>query len=344
MTSYPPGVIRTWGINQAMTNQNAWISYVGVDGSIFNLAGPLAPVAGAQDGVVLVKHMGLMAPFENLELRGARQDGATWTDAVYDAAEILLSVEASGISPQNIRNVVRQWISAWDPMQVGKLSVYTPDFGEWWANVRLSKNISDVFTKDYTWSGRQPFTWTCKNYDAFWYGVDSVSQFDSTSTSPFLPLTNVGDQPAWPRYLCYGPGTFSFGNGPGSQNMVTFGPLVDGQIVLITTLPRLRSVVDLSPAQPPQKLTQFQTLISDLISFATNGNVPPFLQQFESWFGILPPQGNLYSLLKGRFTYPIPATPYGIGPVTKYIPVSITGGNSNSKVVAAVTPMRRWPL
>ncbi|BCP41426.1 hypothetical protein MINTMi27_15190 [Mycobacterium intracellulare] len=555
---YPPGQISTWGNNLALKNQDPWISYIGVDGTIFYLSGPMAPVAGAQDGLVLIKHMGLMSPFEMLEQRGARQDGASWNAAVYDVGEIMLQVEASGVGPQNIRDVIRHWISAWDAREVGKLSVYTPDMGEWWANVRMGKNISDEFTKNYTWNGRQVFTWVAKNYDAYWYSVDSTSSFAAayesvsenflalpnsdtlpagwttflspdtlegtcgirngaatlipsgngkiyeaqniyntasdtddqvvsiqfspptladlfdildpnafidiwarcnsngttgirlrlnfetfsvtsfvngeavwsqsgilwipplwnetftllvgTETSPYnirvlrdgftifnmtdsaglstigadyrlwgfglsssiflgnyiLPqpiqrwsgadnttvtesgyvyLTNIGDQPAWPRYLCYGPGTFTFNNGPGDSTPITFGPLEDGQIVLVTTTPRLRSVVDVTPNQPTQQqLNIWQRLLQELISFVTNNNVPPFLQQFESLFGITPPQGNLYTLLNGRFTNPIPATPYGVTPPTEQIKVTITDGSPVSKIVAAITPMRRWPL
>lgn len=552
--TYPP-TISTWGTNQALTNQYSWIAYIGVDGSIWYLAGPAAPLVGAQDGLVLKKHMGLMAPFEMLELRGARQDGATWQDTVYDVGDMMLSLEASGIAPQNIRDVIRQWISAWDPKQTGILSVFTPDLGEWWCPARLGKNISDQFDRDYTWSGKQAFTWNVKNYDAFWYGVDSTSQFgieyasasedftaqadastlggswsqfysasagtygvlngaavfrksssatldfvniyttgsattnqvvrinysraslanlfdfvdpgaandiwvrcsgtsmsnitgvrlriqldtfklshfnsgtetdwftlplvvppywgesftliagtekgeynfviqrggfklfefndwnhDSSvahqgwgfgghtndiagkmivtqpiaqwsaadnltaSQSGYLPLTNFGDVEAWPRYLCYGPGTFSF-TSPGQSNPITFGPLEDDQVVLITTDPRLRSIVDLTPNQPtiPQ-LNKWETLMQNLISFATNNNTPPLLQRFESLFGILPPQGALYTLLNGRFTYSLPGASYGVLPTTQQVQVSITDGNPQSQVVAAITPRRRWPL
>lgn len=570
--TYPEGTISQWGINQALKNEMPWITYIGVDGSIFYLAGPLAPVPGAQNGIALVKHMGLMSPFELLKLQGARQDGSTWTDTVYDSGEIMLSLEASGITPQNIRDVLRQWISAWDPevgnngfpTKLGKLSVYTPDLGEWWANVRAAKNISDVFDKDYTFSGRQTLTWEVHNDEAFWYSVDSTSEFDvafdstkqgfsglsngplpagwtqlysqsgtgtygvtdgaaqwnldtsgtgteviniapSTSatvnqvstiqlappilahlfylnipfgtndiwvrlnTTPassygavtgvrlrvgfgtlelaafvngtkhtfvyknlqfpplwdekytlvagtdndpyefkvlrdgiqmfsytdsahvsqmgssyygwgfgagtgydakiitpppigawwardnttqeqtgFMPLTNTGDVEAWPRYLCYGPGTFTFGNGPGQiTNPVTLGPLIDGQIVLVTTDPRFRSVVDLTPHQvktPTSLLKQVNDFIENLSSFATNYNTPPLLDQFESVFGQLPPQGNLYSSLSGRFTNPIPRSYYGQPLKTSFIPVSITNAAPNSKIIAAITPRRRWPL
>lgn len=196
--TYPSGQISNWGINLALANQLAWITYTGTDGSMFYLTGPASPVAGAQDGLVLTKHMGLMAPFELLELKGARQDGATWNDTVYAPGEIVLNLEATGTSPQNIRNVIRQWISAWDPAagnpghpsNLGTLSVFTSDMGEWWAPVRLGKSVSDVFDKDYTYSHRQAFTWTCKNYGAFWYGPDSVSVFNANDASTIVTTAN----------------------------------------------------------------------------------------------------------------------------------------------------------
>lgn len=168
---------------------------------------------------------------------------------------------------------------------------------------------------------------------------------DTDQGSNFLPLTNIGDVEAWPRYLIYGPGTFYIGNGPGTSDTVSIGPLLDGQVVLLDTEPRRRTVIDVSPtALPSQDLTPTQLFIKSLVTLATNNNTVPFLEQFESWFGILPPQGPLYSLLSGRFTFPIPAKSPGAAPKAVYISVKITGGNANSKVVAAVTPRRRWPM
>ena len=166
------------------------------------------------------------------------------------------------------------------------------------------------------------------------------------SQSGYLPLANNGDVDSYPRYLLYGPGYFSLGNGPDNPDVVEFGPLLDGQVVLIETEPRRRSVVDLTPStvSTSQVLNPFQQLIKNLVSFASNGNIPPLLQQFESIFGILPPQGNLYSYLSGRFTNPVPAKLPGQSPVTSSIKVKIDNGNASSKVVAALTPRRRWPL
>jgi hypothetical protein len=176
-----------------------------------------------------------------------------------------------------------------------------------------------------------------------WTAYDNLN----VAQSGFLPLTNIGSVDAWPRYLCYagsGTPTFYFGDGPNSSSLIPFGPLEPGQVVLITTLPRLRSIVDVTPNKPlPQQLDFWQALIKDLISFATINDVPPLLQQFESFFGILPPQGVLYSLLGGRFTTPIPGKYEGVPPVEAHIPVKIDNAAPDTRVVAAVTPMRSWP-
>jgi hypothetical protein len=174
----------------------------------------------------------------------------------------------------------------------------------------------------------------------------SAGDNSTVSQEGYVSVTNTGDVDAWPRYLLYGPGYFSIGNGPDSADHVEFGPLLDGQVVLVETEPRRRSVVDLTPStvDTGQTLNIFQKLIQALVSFASNNNVPPLLHQFESLFGILPPQGNLYSFLSGRFSQPVPAKSPGGAAVTSKISVKIDNGNASSKVVAAVTPRRRWPL
>ena len=68
------------------------------------------------------------------------------------------------------------------------------------------------------------------------------------------------------------------------------------------------------------------------------------LEQFESLFGIRPPQGNLFQYLKGRFTKPVAASlPSGLTQV-QLINVDVAEGNSASKIVGAITPRRRWPM
>lgn len=570
MITYPYGDLTLNQSRRLVEGDEPFIAFRSWDGqATFHLMGPLSPIPGVQEGVAITQESirGLIPSWQMLDQSGANQDGTTFLDAVYSPAEIDMMVEAHGLTPESTRQVIRDWVSAWDAHRTGELSVFTRENGMWWADARWMQAPTDALMNAR--SKRQKFVWTCRIDDAFWRSFDSVSTFGFTyesmtdtfnygnsqatnlganwplryfgsgggyiyaagtqavwkdqsgfNTSPrevvagpykdfytttndcvvnivlgtipeislptgafndiwgrmgrnndgswngygirarigfgyielarfngfdgsgnpiktiltsrplilppifgekftlicgvegdsrlfkiqrngvdvlvhkevgtnsaigsqyrgigfgmyaagalitqatpanvrkissgdnatvsqaaFMPLTNVGDVEAWPRYLLYGPGKFYIGNGPFQTDLVEFGPLLPGQVVLIETEPRRRSVVDVSPtAQPEQVLNPFQALIKALVTFATNNNVPPLLQEFESLFGILPPQANLYSLLNGRFTNPVPPKPAGTLGVTTPIRVRIDEGNASSKIVAALTPRRRWPL
>lgn len=571
MISYPSGEITYNQSRRLIEGDEPFIAYRSYDGSAtWHLMGPLSPIVGVQEGVVITDESikGLIPTWRTLDQAGANQDGVTFNDAVYEPTEIDMMVEAHGNTPEQTRQVIRDWVGSWDAHQTGELSVFTRESGMWWADVRWLKAPTDALMRAS--SNRQRFLWTCRVDDAFWRSFDSVSTFgfsyeamtdtfnygssqatdlgqnwplyytglgggyiyaagsqavwrddpqlfgtqsrevvagpyanfntqtdnqvvsmvlgtipevslpvgafndlwarmgrnpdgtwngygvrarvgwgyvelayftgfgptgdpikqvlasrplilppvfgekftlvagadddprlfkitrngidilvtkevgsgsllgvpyrgigfgmfaaaalitqatpanvrkvsagdnSTVSQQTFVSLTNIGDVEAWPRYLLYGPGQFSIGNGPFSDDLVEFGPLLPGQVVLIETEPRRRSVVDVSPnALPEQVLNPFQALIKGLITFATNNNVPPLLQQFESLFGILPPQANLYSLLNGRFTQPLPPKPPGTLGITTPIKIRIDDGNASSKVVAALTPRRRWPM
>lgn len=106
-----------------------------------------------------------------------------------------------------------------------------------------------------------------------------------------------------------------------------------------------RPVTDMtSVPAAPQALNQYQQALKDFINFATAGNVPPLLQQIESMFGILPPQGHPYTLLAGSITNHIPAMSPGKPPQEHAVAVRIEGGNASSMILATGTPLRRWPL
>lgn len=567
MISYPSGEITRNQARRLIEGDEPFIAYRSWDGAAtWHLMGPLSPIIGVQEGVTITDQSvrGLIAPWQTLDQTGANQDGLTFNDAVYSAAEIDMMVEAHGLTPESTRQVIRDWVGSWDAHRTGELSVFTRESGMWWADVRWLKAPTDALMRAK--SNRQKFVWTCRIDDAFWRSYDSVSAFGfeyetmvdkfSTATTSdlganwplrysgsgdgfikcngknavwsddpttrtqsrevvagpyknfstatnnqvvsmvlgsipqislsgafndiwgrmgrnndgtwngygirarigwfhielarfngfdgsgnpiktvlasrpmlipplfgqrfdlicgeegderifriqrngfnilshkevgtnsavgasyrgigfgmfaggalinqatpasirkvsagdnstvsqqaFMPLTNIGDVEAWPRYLCYGPGRFSIANGPDSEDLVEFGPILSGQVVLIETEPRRRSVVDVSPSTlPAQALNPFQRLIKALVTFATNNNVPPLLQQFESLFGILPPQANLFSLLNGRFSRPLQPKPAGTAGVTSQMRVRIDDGNATSRIVAAVTPRRRWPL
>lgn len=373
---FPDGLITPLGEARMQAGIVPEINFKGAEGTIFYLQGGKAPILSCQDGFGLLGHEGFQPPFDLLDEQGARQDGITNLDTVFGPAILKLTLEASGVTPASLRRTVRTWISSWNPPNVGTLSVFTQEMGEWWMPVRQHKRIPDALKQDPSLHRRFEFEWACRGDNAFWQGIDSVSQFiggtypgcpqaltDGAATG-FIPLTNFGTRPAFPRFLVYGPGTFTLGNGanvyatgassasgtaPGilstASTPVTFGPLLDGQIALITTLPRLRSVVDVSPNQPAQALTAFQTLIDHLVNLVANNNLPPLLERIESLFGILPPQGPMYSLLTGRFTSQaaLPPKKDSYLPATAWIPVAITGGTSTSQIIAACTPYRTWP-
>lgn len=170
----------------------------------------------------------------------------------------------------------------------------------------------------------------------------SMADNAGITQSGHLTLTNFGDQQAYPDYLVYGPGTFTFGDGPGATPTVKFGPLTDGQVALIRTDPSLRGVFDLSTEAATVTLEGYAEFAQQLRSLATNGNINPLMDWFKSEFGVTPDQGNLYSLLQGRFSQPIQATPT-VAPSDQQIAVDITGAGVTTRVVGVVTPLRRWP-
>lgn len=332
---FPPGLITPLGDARSQSGVVPEVDFVGADGSIFYLQGGKSPDLSSDDGIGLLDMDPPQPPFDLLDEQGARQDGITNLDTVFGPAVIKLTLEASGRTPASLRRTVRTWISSWNPPNVGTLNVFTQELGEWWMPVRQFKKLTSNFKLEPSLHRRFPFTWECRGDNAFWQGVDSVSQFpggaypgapqaltDGAATG-FCPLTNLGTRPAPPRFLCYGPGTFTLGNGanviargqgpasgyaPGilssASTPITFGPLKVGQVALVITDPRLRSVTDVNT-----------------------------------------PTNVLYPLLNGRFTSNavLPGKQDGYPPVTSWIPVAISGGNADSKIVAACTPYRTWP-
>jgi hypothetical protein len=186
-------------------------------------------------------------------------------------------------------------------------------------------------------------------------GVRRWAAGDNTAKtqSGFVQLKNVGDQQMFERFTCVGPGTFSFGNGPGATDMVALGPLLENQIAQIRTDPGKRGVVDMSVVPVnPQDAAASQGALADFTSFLSGSLLGPVESVLQSIFGIFGggsapvlPQGNLYSLLKGRFSdaAAIPAKSPG-NPAQPYsIAVKIEGGTADSLIIAAGTPLRRRP-
>lgn len=180
--------------------------------------------------------------------------------------------------------------------------------------------------------------------------IRKVSAGDNSQATQagWLEMINVGDQPMYWDATLFGPFTsVKLYDGPESDDYVEFGPLLANQIVFLRTDPRSNTtmVQDLTSVPPsPQELTLFQSAVKSLLSFFSNQNA--FTDQIESMFGIVPPQGNFYKYLKGRFSdnAAIPPKSPGNPAQPYYVKVEIIGGNADSKVIASGTPQRRYPL
>lgn len=180
--------------------------------------------------------------------------------------------------------------------------------------------------------------------------IRKISAGDNAAVtqSGWLEMKNIGDQPMYWDATIFGPCTsVKLYDGPGSDEYVEFGPLLPNQIVELRTDPRTNTtlVQDLTSVPPtPQQLTIFQQAVKKLISFFSNQNA--FTDQVESMFGIVPPQGNFYKYLKGRFSdnAAIPPKSPGNDAQPYHVKVEIVGGNADSKVIASGTPLRRYPL
>lgn len=180
-----------------------------------------------------------------------------------------------------------------------------------------------------------------------WVKKVSVSDNSANATNGFLQRVNIGDQPMFDDYVIFGPGTFRIYDGPNSNDFVELGPLVTNQIVLLRSHPGKRTVHDLSSVpSTPQEQSAFQQILNQFLSFAFANNVSPLIQAIVSFFGVLTPQGNTYSLLKGRFSDGCAIPPMSPNGALQayYVRVEISGGNGSSKVIATGTPLRRYPL
>lgn len=175
----------------------------------------------------------------------------------------------------------------------------------------------------------------------------SAGDNSTVSQSGYVKRLNIGDQPMADKYTVFGPGTFKFALGPGRSEMIEFGPLLPNQVVWIDTSRQNPKIKDLTSVPPTtQELNSWQKALDDFLSWSLGNNTPLLKQQIESAFGIVPPQGNLYSLLKGRWAKEssIPPKPAGKPAEPYYVKVAIDNGNADSKILVSGTPQRRYPL
>lgn len=346
-TYYPTNRVTPHGAYYLLTGRIPEMRYLSYDQtSVFAMMGG-ASIADRRtpESVRLADLKGLIPPWKAISQKGATQDGASFVTALYDPCEINMTVAVKGRDPQSLRRVLGDWIAAWDAIQPGQLSFYTHELGRWWSDVRWAATPTDKIM--YTQGRTQTFGWSAIGYDAFWRTYPDVATLTMPgpgTASGFLERYNVGDQTMWDEYTCTGPGTFYFAAKPGSSDMVKFGPLLANQVMMVRTDPGKRSVVDLTAIPPsPQDLTIWQELLQLFLTFISFGPIPPLFQTIESLFGIRPPQGNPYSLLKGRFAGGVPPKPAGAPARPYHVAVKIEGGTASSGILAGGIPLRRFP-
>ena len=340
--TYPSGPITPHGAYYLRNPNYPSLSLYAYDESIvFHLLGGRAiPDRTIPESVHIRRDglKGLIPPWTTIDQKGATQDGTSFIDALYDPMEVTINVTARGRNGAYTQRVVSDLVAAIDVKQTSRLSWFTQRLGNWWADLRWFNTPPDVMTCGGQ-TTRQELTLILRADNGFWRTNNNVVY---TAGSGFLTRMNIGDQSMFDRYTCIGPGTFRFADGPGSTSMVEFGPLLPGQIAQIRTDPRKRGVVDLTSAQSsPQGQAMQQQAIDDFGSFTALFSV---LQALTGLLGVgpTPPQGNLYSLLRGRFSdrAAIPAKSPGKPAEPYSVKVEVSGGG---QLICAGTPLRRLP-
>jgi hypothetical protein len=307
----PPRLLETMRL---LTADESIVTWIGPDRSRHPISGGLAPHPGVDEGVIVRDVKGLMAPFKHLDQQSARQDGVDWKDTVWEPAEIDFTVTVFGQSPNGFRRAQKAWFDSWDPKLQGRMVWFSRLSGERWTDLRLLKEPSDQLKNTPAMIGSQDYTWSARADHPFWTGADSTSKLVASNSTTlglvgggannFLPLWNRGDQDSWPRFLVVGPGTFTIGDGTTTAKVI-FGPLTAGQQVLITTLPRIRSIIELT----------------------TSTNLFPLLH------------GRFGNPIPATVDSRIP-----VSQRTIHIPVTVTGATTGvTSITGSCTPYWKWP-
>ena len=125
------------------------------------------------------------------------------------------------------------------------------------------------------------------------------------SSTGTVQLFNVGTEDGWPTYTLTGPATrFQIGDGPGG---------VGGAV----------SIGPIAAGQAVQVTT---------------------FPQNRSVIDVANPSNNLYPLMSGRFTTPIPGVAMPADATSVIIPVAVAGGDATTSIVANLTPLRIAPV
>jgi hypothetical protein len=174
------------------------IIWIGVDGSVWQLAGNYA---GAQ-GLTLSPHAaGLMhSPFQSIFSEGPYQIGAQYERTDYKKRDINIGVmvgidygggDASALNTSNFRYrmLEQAWWRSWSPTQQGYLCVYTRTHGWRFLRAQLAEAPSTPFELDPTAFGNNFMQWDMK--------ITCVQPFYNkkmlTDTWSNIPKTSLSD-------------------------------------------------------------------------------------------------------------------------------------------------------
>ena len=161
------------------------------DTSVYHLMGGMSIPDRHEypESIQLKSLSGLIAPWAQIEQKGATQDGTTFIDALYDPIDADMTVIASGRTPESTAQLIRDWIAAWDAKEPGELSFFDHGSGRWWAPVRWTRNPVDKLRGgNFT---IQEFTWPFKAEDAFWRTYDHTDEFRFTYGQLYSEFMNL---------------------------------------------------------------------------------------------------------------------------------------------------------
>src|SRR6516164_4457376 len=182
VTTYPtfPTGITPAGAYHNQAGRIPQVAYTSPDGNfVFNLMGGNAIYDRTAPECVQLKGTKLpIPPWTNIEQKGASEDGASYVLSLYDPLEVNLKLIIRGRDPAHLRQVIHDWIAAWDAKTEGQLSWTSTPQGSttpetWWLPVRWGKAPEDDLAAINVY--RQEVTWNAKSYGAFWQTDDNVA-------------------------------------------------------------------------------------------------------------------------------------------------------------------------
>lgn len=290
----------------------AWVRVYDGNAKVWQIDGPMAPRPPQGEGVRLLK-IKFKPLFKHLDQAGAHQIGVTRLDTTWDAAEVEMTLKFIGRTPGAARRVFRNWLTGWDPRGEIQMAWFTSQLGNWWINMRHLETMSDDMPAgnhlsfEMNWAARADFPW--------FRSFDSRSPVMTADGSGNLVDPIKATQPHLAAPTNFQRVT-NWGDQPAFPTHLLQGPGTftigdNGGSGTVTIPVRAGQLVHVTTDPAVQTVTEINT------------------------------GANLYPLIKGRFSRPVPARPGGY---EIRIPISVTGSQPGiTSALTRLTPLRRWP-